>query len=73
MMKFEITIQGDTQPDLIYCLEQCIKRLKEGGCFINSWGSGYDIVMSPANGYTEIHMHQLFEKSHTKPTVEWVD
>lgn len=72
-MKFLIEIESDTQPGLIYQLERAIKRLKEGGCWLNCANLDGDVQLKPGDDSTHDRYGDLWTLSHPKRQADWLD
>ena len=69
-MKFEIVIEGRTQPELIAALDAARDRLIDGGCFLNVCGCT-TVEMRPATDADEDEFRALYKAAHPTPA-PWV-
>lgn len=70
LLKFLIEIEGNTQPELIHSLDECRKRLVEGGCFLNVGGC-INAFMKPATDEVEDEFRRQFAAAHPQPAASW--
>ncbi len=72
-MKFTINIESSTQPGLVFQLEQALKQIKSGRCYLHQSNTYGDVQMHPDDQSSESTLRLLYDKSHPKPVTGWIE